>query len=102
MVTANDGSDDVVEALESGANDYVTKPIDLAVALARIRAQVTARLADPLTGLPNRVLFLEKLDQMLTQRGASTEQPFAVLFLDVDRFKIINDSLGHAAGDELL
>src|SRR5260221_13274055 len=55
MVTAKDGSEDIVEALDLGANDYVTKPIDFSVALARIRSQVMARRADPLTGLPNRL-----------------------------------------------
>ena len=62
MVTARDESEDIIEALDLGANDYVTKPIDFAVALARIRAQVTARRADPLTGLPNRVLFMDRLN----------------------------------------
>src|SRR5258705_5618030 len=62
MVTAKDGSEDVVEALDLGANDYVTKPIDFAIALARIRTQVTARRADPLTNLPNRALFMYRLD----------------------------------------
>jgi diguanylate cyclase (GGDEF)-like protein len=100
MVTAKDGSDDVVEALDLGANDYVTKPIDYAVALARIRAQVTARRADPLTGLPNRVLFMERINRFLGVESAASG--FAVLFIDVDRFKVINDSLGHGAGDELL
>ena len=102
MVTAKDGSDDVVEALDLGANDYVTKPIDYAVALARIRAQVTARRADPLTGLPNRVLFMERLNRVLARSKTPGSPPFAVLFIDVDRFKVINDSLGHGAGDELL
>jgi len=102
MVTAKDGSDDVVEALGLGANDYVTKPIDFAVALARIRAHVTARRADPLTGLPNRVLFMERLSRLLTRGHEGDTRPFSVVFLDVDRFKLINDSLGHAAGDELL
>jgi diguanylate cyclase (GGDEF)-like protein len=102
MVTAKDQSDDVVEALDLGANDYVTKPIDFAVALARIRAQVTTRRADPLTGLPNRVLFMDRLNRMLTNGQAAGSQAFAVLFLDLDRFKVINDSLGHAAGDALL
>ena len=102
MVTAKDGSDDVVEALDLGANDYVTKPIDYAVALARIRAQVTARRADPLTGLPNRVLFMERLNRLLERSRTSGGAPFSVFFLDIDRFKVINDSLGHVAGDELV
>lgn len=55
---------------------------------------------DALTGLPNRVLFREKLDAAIAreQRG----RPFSVLFLDLDRFKEVNDSLGHAVGDRLL
>ena len=101
MVTAKDESADVVEALELGANDYVTKPIDYAVALARVRAQVVTRRADPLTGLPNRVLFMDRLERLLASRQ-SADAGFGVLFLDIDRFKIINDSLGHVAGDELL
>jgi diguanylate cyclase (GGDEF)-like protein len=99
MVTANDASRDVVEALDLGANDYVTKPVDFAVALARIRTQVTARRADPLTGLANRALFMDRLSALIGRESAGG---FAVFFLDVDRFKIINDSLGHLAGDELL
>ena len=102
MVTANDQSEDVVRALDLGANDYVTKPVDFPVVLARIRTQVTSRRSDPLTGLPNRVLFVEQLDRVLTRSHETGQHDFAVLFLDVDRFKIINDSLGHLAGDELL
>src|ERR1700752_3758100 len=102
MVTAKDGADEVVQALDAGANDYVTKPVDLAVAHARIRTQLTARRADPLTGLPNRLLFMERVNEQIAHGSAAGAFEFAVFFLDVDRFKIINDSLGHAAGDELL
>jgi diguanylate cyclase (GGDEF)-like protein len=101
MVTAKDESDDVVEALDLGANDYITKPVDFAVALARIRAHVSTRRADPLTGLPNRALFMDRLERLLANRQSGAAG-FAVLFLDIDRFKIVNDSMGHVAGDELL
>ena len=56
---------------------------------------------DALTGLPNRALFTERLEQAVSQRSAP-EHPPAVLFLDLDRFKAVNDAQGHAAGDELL
>ena len=100
MVTANDASADVVQALDLGANDYVTKPVDFAVALARVRTHVTARRADPLTGLANRALFMDKLKHRIARPSQSPG--FAVFFLDLDRFKVVNDSLGHLAGDELL
>jgi diguanylate cyclase (GGDEF)-like protein/PAS domain S-box-containing protein len=57
-------------------------------------------LYDPLTGLPNRALFADRLRQVLARRGRGSAT--AVYFLDLDRFKRINDSLGHAAGDDVL
>jgi len=58
-------------------------------------------LQDPLTGLPNRVLFMERLAQAIA-RNRREAAPFAVILLDLDHFRTINESLGHAAGDSLL
>ncbi len=56
---------------------------------------------DPLTGLPNRTLIVDRVEQMLA-RSARNQMPVAALFIDVDNFKSINDTLGHSVGDELL
>jgi two-component system cell cycle response regulator len=114
LLTSKDSKADLVEGLDAGADDYLTKPCDPEELKARLRTGqrilqledqlVTAReemrfkaTHDPLTTLWNRGKILETLDQTL-QIG----QPSAVLLCDVDHFKGINDTHGHLAGDEVL
>ena len=84
-----------------------------AIRLAGSQTDITARkraenqllhdaLHDPLTALPNRTYFMRRLETASRRATRNDEGLFAVLFLDVDRFKVVNDSLGHVVGDQLL
>jgi diguanylate cyclase (GGDEF)-like protein/PAS domain S-box-containing protein len=80
----------------------VRDPSGMAVRMAGSQTDITdGKVVDPLTNLPNRLYFLDRLDAAIENRAGDYAE-FAVLFVDLDRFKLVNDSLGHAAGDELL
>ena len=157
MVTAKSQSEDIVEALNRGANDYITKPVDFSIALARVITQLDRKRAeekvhhlngelsranealegrvadrtkdlvqanqqlrsemeqrerslatiahlahhDALTGLGNRLLFDKQLSDAIVHRQRHGGD-LAVLLIDLDGFKIINDTLGHWTGDSVL
>lgn len=100
------------QAVQAGAQDYLGKDelnaatLGRAIRYAKERKRSEIRLAerayfDALTGLPNRALFQQRLSHMLA-RSARGQQQFAVLFIDLDEFKPVNDTFGHAAGDAIL
>nr|WP_281244303.1 EAL domain-containing protein [Aquisalimonas asiatica] len=111
IITALNDESSAGEAIRAGATDFITKPIFLPVLRQRLRQLVLSRerhqriryLAyhDNLTGLPNRARFHQELDELLqSAQGGGREH--ALMYLDLDQFKIVNDTCGHAAGDELL
>jgi diguanylate cyclase (GGDEF)-like protein len=112
LLTSKGSKEDVVTGLEAGADDYLTKPCDPQELKARLRAGerilkledtlIHDALHDPLTQLPNRPCFLDRLSLCVGREKRHADYKFAVLFVDIDRFKVVNDSLGNAAGDWLI
>ncbi len=118
MLTSRDRREDIVAGLDSGADDFLTKPFDVMELRARLRsggrvlelqegllaAQEALRIqatSDDLTGLSNRRVVLEQLDREL-RRARHEKKPLSVALADLDHFKAINDQYGHAAGDAVL
>jgi two-component system cell cycle response regulator len=108
----------LLKALELGAHDILTRPVDPEELAARVRTQVRRKrygdflrqkldhslemaVTDPLTGLHNRRYMNGQLDALVARANRGGD-PVAVLVLDIDHFKAVNDSLGHDAGDEVL
>ena len=115
FMTANDREEeDALRGYSVGAADYILKPfhpdilrskVSVFLDLHRLKGEADSlahrALHDSLTGLPNRVLFVDRLEMALAGLARRSSQ-VAVLFLDLDGFKLVNDRLGHEAGDELL
>ncbi|MGD8643782.1 MAG: response regulator, partial [Chromatiales bacterium] len=112
MVTALENDHDVERAFDVGATDYIAKPVHFAVLRQRVKRLLAASLAhrqvqhlaynDTLTGLPNRLLFAERLEGILSRASQGRGRFVAVALLDIDRFQIVNDTLGHDIGDVLI
>lgn len=108
MLTSSTDAETKLEALGKGVTDFLPKPIDSSELILRIRNLLTVkayqdRLAyyDPLTGLPNRLLYMDRLDWAMKNAKRNRTQ-VAVLDIGVDHFRKINESLGPGAGDTLL
>jgi diguanylate cyclase (GGDEF)-like protein len=118
LVTARDSTQDKVEGLDAGADDYITKPINFPELEARVRSMLRIKklqdeldeankrlkklsITDGLTGLFNHRHIHQLLHEQW-QRTQRTNEPLAVVMLDLDKFKQVNDTYGHPTGDVIL
>jgi len=111
MVTGHEDSPAITRAFEAGATDFISKPVNWALLPRRLEyilrnaaaAERIERLAyfDPLTGLPNRQYCIETAER-LVRDAAQLQESVAVVYLDLNSFKRVNDTFGHAVGDTVL
>jgi len=118
MVAGDEDMSRIAHGLEIGAHDYILRPVDKNELLARVRTQIRRKrfqerlrstyeislsmaLTDSLTGLYNRRYFDVHLQKLL-QANTTSRKSLGVLMIDIDNFKVVNDTHGHAVGDEIL
>jgi diguanylate cyclase (GGDEF)-like protein len=118
LVTVKDQPEDIMRGIDAGADDYITKPFNTTLLLAKIKAMLriknlTAELkkknllleemaiTDGLTGVPNYRFFIDKLEEEV-KRSRRYKTPFSLLIIDLDNFKEVNDNYGHRHGDYVL
>lgn len=119
LVLVDEGhTDQLVKSMELGATDYITRPIDRNELLARAKSQIRQKryadrlrsnmqksiemaMTDAVTGLYNRHFLSTHLDNLMGQKNEHPRK-VSLLMLDIDKFKLVNDTYGHAAGDEVL
>ncbi|MDX1448326.1 MAG: response regulator [Acidimicrobiia bacterium] len=101
LLTARGLTEDRVNGLELGADDYVTKPFDVVELVARVKAVLrrtkTARDTSPLTGLPGNFSIGAEIEQRI-----AAGEPFALIYCDLDNFKAFNDHYGFMRGDQVI
>lgn len=125
MQTALDSTQDIVEGLNAGADDYITKPLNFAELEARVKSLLRIKalqesleererqleeineklqrmsMTDGLTGIANRRALEERLRDMF-EHSLRLHEPLSIVMCDIDRFKSVNDTYGHQAGDDVL
>lgn len=118
LVTVKDQPEDIMKGIDVGADDYITKPFNTTLLLAKIKAMLRIRklsselkeknrlleemaVTDGLTRIANYRFFMDRLEEEV-QRHIRYSAPFTLLLMDLDNFKDINDNLGHRHGDYVL
>jgi diguanylate cyclase (GGDEF)-like protein len=111
FLTASQDKENLIQAFEKGAVDYLTKPVYIPELLARVQTHLELKFSreqlkklastDPLTGVWNRRYLFTLAEQELN-RANRYNRPFSILIIDIDHFKRINDTYGHSVGDEAI